>query len=185
MAVFIPANSETTWCKASSADSNTQGERNGFGFCTHKRRFPRKWWQKLEWLSTKWLLFNPSAQLKACRAPLQDASVPLNGHEVTLAFGFLASADKFQCVDARSRHASSDGRACSIFFGKENLSISINIGRSRFDLKREHVDLRRGVIIDRKSKHSLMLYVCLQNNLDEHVARSRPSGRTRKVTGKG
>ncbi len=183
-AVLVPSNTEVVFCAESSnrtsvGNSTTttdEKEVNGFGLIVFKRIYPRTKRIYFNQLLSRWLLFKPSEQLKTSRDNRVDDKILLKNHYVILAFGSLISPYQFKCAEERSYFETNQFSKQNIFFAKRNSSISINIEHLRFQLKREHIDNHRGVIIDVKSIRHIILHVCLKGNIDEYVWQNRENG---------
>ena len=180
-AVLVPSGTEVVLYTESSnrtsvGNSTTladENEVNGFGLKVFKAIYSHTTRIYFNQLLSTWLLFKPSEQLKTFRDNQVDAKILLQNHNVTLAFGSLISPYEFKCAEERSCIQTNQFSKQNIFFAKRNSSISINIGCLRFQLKREHIDNHRGVIIDVKSIRHIIIYVCLKGNIDEYVWQSR------------
>ncbi|CAF3194281.1 unnamed protein product [Rotaria sp. Silwood2] len=55
------------------------------------------------------------------------------------------------------------------------------MGLLKFQLKRDHIDIHRGVIISTRSNHKIIIHVCLQGNLEEYTAKHRDIGYERQL----
>ena len=176
--VLVPSNTEIIFCGKASNNitSADQQEINGFGLKIFKKAYRRITTFYLDRLSSKWLLLNPSEQLKTYRDCQIYKTILLKSHDVTLAFGSLVSPYHFKCADPKFFFQTNGNSPWNIFFAKRNSNISINIERVRYTLKREHIDIHRGVIIDVKSPCNFTIHVCLKGNLDEYASQNYRNG---------
>jgi hypothetical protein len=173
--LLIPPKTEIVRCTQPNT-STDQGELNGFGLKIYKHTYLIATQISFNQLSSVWLLFNPSQELKMSRNDQIDNRIPLENHNVTLAFGSLISPYQFKCADLKFLFIKNYRSKWSIFFAKHNSFVSINMENSRFNLKRDHIDSNRGVIIDVKSGFSIIVHICLRGNLDEYTLQNREHG---------
>ena len=110
-----------------------------------------------------------SENLKTYRNTVRYDRIVLTGHRATLAFGALTSPFQFQCAEDKFYHEMNQYSPWHLCFVIKNSFIAINIGDAEFQLKREHIDIRRGVIYDLKSTFDVAIYIFLKNNLEEYI----------------
>lgn len=165
--VFIPANTEITFCNKATATNGQQT--NSFGLNIIKKTYYNPTALYFNQLSTSWLLFNPCERLKMSRDIQDDSKIPFHNHRITLAFGALISPYQFKCAGSQFLYRGIDGSLCKLFFARNNSHLDVNIGYSRFSLKREHIDYHRGVIIEYKPNFNIIVHICLRGNLDEYI----------------
>lgn len=161
--MVVSSNTDIVLCTENT--TNNPVEINGFGLRIIKHIFPRPKAFYLHKFSTIWLLFNPCEQLKMSN----NDTIPLNNHQVTLAFGSLISPYHFKCAESKFLFKTNSRSMCKLFFAKNNSRVDIIIGYTRFSLKREHIDNHRGVIVEVKSIYNIIVHICLLSNLDEYT----------------
>jgi len=183
--ISVPSGTETVFCTTSSdgAESNetkntsvVDVETNGFGLIIFKKIYRQTKQFYFNQLSSFWLLLNPSEELKMSRNNQIPARIPLGKDTITVAFGSLISPYQFKCIESRFFHQTHQYSTRSIFFAKRKSFVAININDSQFKLKREHIDIQRGVVIDIKSPCNFIVYVCLRGNVDEYALPNRAKG---------
>jgi hypothetical protein len=182
--VIVPSDTEIVFCvkslnEISSENKNTstdQEEINGFGLKIFKKIYRRSRAFYLNQFSSIWLLLNPSEELKKSRNDQINNSISLKNHYVTLAFGSLISSSRFKCAEPKFLFQTNNRSIWKIFFAKYNSYIAINMEHLRFNLKREHIDSHRGVIINIQSIFNIIVHICLRGNLDEYVLQNQGNG---------
>jgi hypothetical protein len=175
--VLVPSGTGVFFCAESSNHTPVEQEEiNGFGLKIFKQTYPRKLKFCLNQFSSTWLLFNASERLKTSRNGQINASIPLKNHTVALAFGSLISPSQFKRAQSKWSVQTNPHSSSSVFFAKRHSSISINIHHSRFQLKREHIDNHRGVIINGVSTSHFIIYICLKGNIDEYTIQNQENG---------
>lgn len=141
-----------------------------------KRIFAKRVNVPLASLSSTWLLFQPSEQMKHFRQSEINGPLFLNKHNVVLAFGSLLSPQEFKCASQGCMYKTNYNVRCQLFFGKYHTCISINMGHLRFTLKADLIDNQRGVVIHVKSTTEIVMHVCLRGNLEEYALRQHNGG---------
>ncbi|CAM4931896.1 unnamed protein product [Rotaria socialis] len=173
----VPAHTEVVFCSNSlKFDSRNnqhtsvdQKEVNRFGLTIFKQIYWTDMQVYLHPVSSYWCLLNPSEGLKRSRKDERYDHIQLQDHNIILAFGSLISPQQFKCVATKfqfEKQSNSDG---SLYFAKYNSFISIHIEHVKFQLKRDHIDNHRGVIIDVKSSSHFIMHICLKGNLEEYA----------------
>jgi hypothetical protein len=175
--VLVPSGTDVFFCTESSNHIPVeQEETNGFGLKIFKHTFSTELRFCLNQFSPIWLLFNASEELMASRNYQIDARVSLKNHTVTLHFGSLISPYQFKRAESKFCVQTYPYSSSSLFFAKCHSSISINIDNLRFQLKREHIDNHRGVIINGQSIRQFTISVCLKGNIDEYLCQNPEDG---------
>lgn len=174
-AVVISAGVEVVFCRKilNANATRDQTEINGFGLNSVKKIFSKGGKIFLNQYSKQWLRVLPTTQLEKIRNIQINESIYLQNHRVSLSFGALLSPYQFKCA-----HSTVHSRfRCSLFFAKYHAQLSINVDFLRFTLKREHIDNRRGVVIDIRDTSHIIVYVCLRGNLEEYDLYDQQNGR--------
>jgi hypothetical protein len=180
MSVLVRAGTEIVFCASLSDDAasnenrNTptaEKEMNGFGLIISRMIFDQNMRIDLNRLSSLWLLLDPSAKLKMSRDNQKPVRIPLGQDNDTVTFGSLISPYQFKCAESGLFY-----NARNIYFANYNSFMAVNIDDSQLKLKRDHIDIQRGVVIDIKSPCNFIVYVCLRGNVDEYALPNRDNG---------
>jgi hypothetical protein len=101
----------------------------------------------------------------------KPARIPLGQDNDTVTFGSLISPYQFKFAESGLFY-----NARNIYFANYNSFMAINMHNSRFTLKRDHIDIHHGVVIDVKSSSNFIVYVCLRGNVDEYALQNQANG---------
>jgi len=180
MSVLVRAGTEIVFCTspsddaASNENTNTsivEKEMNGFGLIISRTVYHQNMTIHLNQLSSRWLLLDPSAKLKMSKYNQKPPRISLGQDNDTVAFGSLISPYQFKCAESGLFY-----NARNIYFANYNSFMAVNIDDSQFKLKPDHIDIKRGVVIDTKSPSNFTVYVCLRGNVDEYALPNRANG---------
>ncbi|CAF0817509.1 unnamed protein product [Rotaria sordida] len=185
----VSSNTEVVFCKHSlncNSSENTnastnQNEINGFGLTIFKEIYYTTKKININQLSSVWCLLNPSERLKTFRNDKNYDQILLQQDQnVTLAFGSLISSSQFKCAASKFCFTKGPNSIWNLYFAKYNSFLSINTEFIKFQLKRDHIDIHRGVIISARSSHDFIMHVCLRGNLEEYTSKNRQFGYERQ-----
>jgi hypothetical protein len=175
----IAANTEVAFCVQRLEERSLEGdeELNGFGLLVNRQRFVESRWINLHQLTSFWLLFTPTKDLKRCRAENRYDKLRFEQHDVTLAFGAFISSHRFKCAASEYLFQSHDSTPWTVLFARWNAFVTIGTDCSEFTIKPDHIDVGRGMIIDASSNNRISIYISLRGSVDHYIVSKRGKGK--------
>lgn len=176
IALIVPPNTEIIFCKNSLKDKYEQ-KTNGFGLPIFKKC---QQWQtiiSLDKLKSCWCLLKPHESLNTFGNNGRFQTFPLKRQYVRLAFGCLTTPNLFKCVAPNfifEKKIMSNGY---LYVGSHYSFISLTFEDSRFQIRQDHIDSRRGAIIVAENRQQFTIYICLQGNIEEYIRRNQETGK--------